>query len=137
MMNRMNRIMGLVAGVMLAAVAASGQVQVQVQQKAEAYTAPKLLTVTNGPVTTVFTTNNVLTHGRILYRGIQNTGTNAFLYLIGSTNVSSTNFTAVVAGGLAVRDGRGSIVDLSRVPWPVSLTTESGATTISVVELTQ
>ena len=136
-MNRMNRITGMVAGVMLAAGAASGQVQVQIQQKAEAYTAPKLLTVTNGPVTTVFTTNNVLTHGRILYRGIQNTGTNAFLYLIGSTNVSSTNFTGVVAGGLAVRDGRGSIVDLSRVPWPVSLTTESGATTISVVELTQ
>ena len=136
-MSRMNRITGLVAGAMLAAVAASGQVQVQIQQKAEAYTAPKLLTVTNGAVTTVFTTNNVLTRGRILYRGIQNTGTNAFLYLIGSTNVSSTNFTGVVAGGLAVRDGCGSMVDLSRVPRPVSLTTESGATTVSVVELTQ
>ena len=120
-----------------AGIASSLGQAVVIQQKAEAYTAPRLLTVTNAAVTTVFTANQSVTRGRVLYRSIQNTGTNAFLYLIGSTNVSSTNFTGVVAGGLAVRDGRGSIVDLSRVPWPVSLTTESGATTVSVVELTQ
>ena len=120
-----------------AGIASSLGQAVVIQQKAEAYTAPRLLTVTNALITTVFTANQSVTRGRVLYRSIQNTGTNAFLYLINSTNVSSTNFTGVVAGGSAVRDGRGSIVDLSRVPWPVSLTTESGATTVSVVELTQ
>jgi len=120
-----------------AGIASSLGQAVVIQQKAEAYMAPRLLTVTNALITTVFTANQSVTRGRVLYRSIQNTGTNAFLYLINSTNVSSTNFTGVVAGGSAVRDGRGSIVELSRVPWPVSLTTESGATTVSVVELTQ
>ena len=120
-----------------AGIASSLGQAVVIQQKAEAYTAPRLLTVTNALITTVFTANQSVTRGRVLYRSIQNTGTNAFLYLINSTNVSSTNFTGVVAGGSSVRDGRGSIVELSRVPWPVSLTTESGATTVSVVELTQ
>jgi len=129
--------MGIMVLALAAGIASSLGQAVVIQQKAEAYMAPRLLTVTNALITTVFTANQSVTRGRVLYRSIQNTGTNAFLYLIGSTNVSSTNFTGVVAGGSAVRDGRGSIVELSRVPWPVSLTTESGATTVSVVELTQ
>ena len=116
---------------------AMGQVSVKVNQKADAYSGVQLLSVTNSAVTTVFSANASVTMGRVLYRGIQNTGTNAFLYLIGSTNVSSTNFTGIVAGGQAVRDGLGSIVDLSRAPWPVSLKTESGGTTVTAVELTQ
>jgi len=131
------RNIGIMVLALAAGIASSLGQAVVIQQKAEAYMAPRLLTVTNALITTVFTANQSVTRGRVLYRSIQNTGTNAFLYLIGSTNVSSTNFTGVVAGGSAVRDGRGSIVELSRVPWPVSLTTESGATTVSVVELTQ
>lgn len=116
---------------------ALGQPSVKVNQKAEAYSGVQLLSLSTN-VTTVWATNNLSsTTGRVLYRGIQNTGTNPFLYLIGSTNVSATNFTGVAAGGQAVRDGLGSIVDLSRVPWPVSLKTESGETTASAVELTQ
>ena len=127
--------------VILAAVGLSSaysQASMKIQQKAEAYAGPQLLTITSTNVTTIWPTNNPsVTLGRVLYRSIQNTGTNAFLYLINSTNVSATNFTGVAAGGAAVRDGLGGIVDMSKIPWPVSLKTESGSTTISVTELTQ
>ena len=146
---QMAKALGLVMGLALLALTSYGQASVKIQQKAEAYSGVLLLTITNTVATTIWTNaNNSVTQGRILYRGIQNTGTNAFLYLIvgpnlaGSTNaaltnVSSTNYTGVVAGGLATRDGVGGIVDLSKVPWPVSVITESGVTAISAVELTQ
>ena len=129
---------GLTLGLALAlALPALGQASVEVNQKAEAYSGVQLLSVTNTTPTTAFSTNTSTTTGRVLCRSIQNVGTNAFLYLIGSTNVSATNFTGVVAGGAALRDGLGSILDLSRVPWPVYMKTESGSTTVSAVELTQ
>ena len=132
------RRIGLILGLAGAlALPATAQQIVEVQQKAEAYSGVQLLTITSTSVTTVWTNNPSATRGRVLYRGIQNTGTNAFLYLIGSTNVSSTNFTGVVAGGAATRDGLGSIVELSRAPWLISVKTETGQTTVSAVELTQ
>jgi len=111
---------------------------VRVNAKAEAVAAPQILTVSNA-VVTVFGTNNSTSGGRVLLRTFQNTGTNALLYLINPTNaVSSTNYHGVLAGGVSVRDGLGSVLDLSKVPYPVSLITESAnGTTVAVVELTQ
>jgi hypothetical protein len=110
---------------------------VKIQKKAEAIAAPQVLVIASTNVVTVFGTNNVTTTGRILYRSIQNTGVVPFLYTINSTNVSITNYHGVVAGGSIIRDGLGSIVDFSKIPYPVSLTTESGATTAAIVEETQ
>jgi acetyl-CoA carboxylase carboxyltransferase component len=110
---------------------------VRVQKKAEACASPQVLTVNSSGVVTVFGTNNATQLGRILYRSIQNTGVVPFLYTINSTNVSTSNYHGVVAGGQVIRDGLGSIVDFSKIPYPVSMTTESGSTTVAVVELTQ
>jgi hypothetical protein len=111
---------------------------VRVNAKAEAVAVPQILAVSNA-VVTVFGTNNSTSGGRVLLRTLQNTGTNAVLYLINpSSTVSSTNYHGVLAGGVAVRDGLGSVLDLSKVPYPVSLITESAnGTTVAVVELTQ
>jgi hypothetical protein len=110
--------------------------KVQVQHLAEGVSAPQVVTVTTN-VVTVYSNRTGVAYGRVLGRTIQNCGTNAFLYLIGSTNVSATNYHGVVAGGSAVRDGLGSILDLSRVTAPVSMRCESGTTEIAVIELTQ
>jgi hypothetical protein len=127
---------GLLIG---AAMAAIGQSYVKVQQGAEGVSAPALVTVTNTSVVTVFgsTTNDSVTAGRVLFRSIQNVGTVPILYRINSTNVSVTNYHGVIAGGTTNRDGLGSVLDLSRIRWPVSLRTEGGGGQVSVVELTQ
>jgi hypothetical protein len=52
--------------------------------------------------------------------------------------LSVTNYNGVLAGGQAVRDGKGGILDCSEVPYPVSLLTESSnGTTVAVTELVQ
>ena len=130
-------------GIALAVLPAAAQTALKIQDLAVGYSGVTLLTVSNTVVTTVFATNQSITLGRVLYRCIQNTGTNAFLYLINPAGsaypVSNTNYTGVVAAGTAMRDGRGSIVNLSRCPWPISMTCEGTgiATTVAAVELTQ
>lgn len=99
--------------------------------------APNLVAVSNAPVT-IFSTNASVTDGRILSRTIQNVGTNPVLWLINSTNVSNTNYDGVIAAGTTNRDGKGGTLDVSSIPYPISLITESTAgTTVSAVELTQ
>jgi hypothetical protein len=110
---------------------------VKIQGKAEGFSLPLVLTISSTNITTLFSTNQATSLGRILLRTVQNTGTNACLYTIGVTNVSGTNYHGVLAGGSALRDGLGSILNLQHVPWPVSFTTESGTTTIAAIELTQ
>lgn len=122
---------------MLAVSLVQAETYVKIQKKAEAIASPQVLVISSTNVVTVFGTNNAVQLGRILYRSIQNTGVVPFLYTINSTNVTITNYHGVVAGGSTLRDGLGSIVDFSKIPYPISLTTESGATTIAVVELTQ
>jgi hypothetical protein len=109
----------------------------KLQQTANAVAAPQLLSVSNTTYVTVFTNNLSVTDGRVLLRSLQNTGTNPVLYAINTTNVSVTNYHGIIAGGKANLDGTGGILDLSRVPWPVSLTAVSGTSQVSVIELTQ
>ena len=102
---------------------------------AETVAAPSLVTVSSTPQS-VFATNNAIAAGRVLLRTIQNCGTNAVLYAIGTT-VATTNYHGVLAGGAAVRDGLGTVLDVSRIKVPVSLMTESGTSVCALVELTQ
>src|ERR1035437_3383997 len=96
------RLIGIMALMICLALTSVGQQAVKIQQKAEGYSGVLLLTITNTVATTIWSgTNASVTAGRILYRGIANTGTNAFLYLIvrplvTATNVSTTNYTGVV-----------------------------------------
>lgn len=110
---------------------------VRVDQVSRAVSAPSVVTVT-GTAQYVFTTNPSVTDGRVLSRTIQNTGTAPVLYAIG-TVVSSTNYHGVLAGGLADRDGLGSLLDLSRFPGRVSVMVEGEEVTgtVALVELTQ
>jgi hypothetical protein len=101
---------------------------------ATAVSAPQIVTVTSTAVSTVFSLNPSLGVGRPILRTVQNTGTQPVLYLINSTNVSTTSYHGVLAAGQANRDGLGTVLDLSKVPFPVSFITESGSTTIAVVE---
>jgi hypothetical protein len=122
---------------------AIAQPSVKIQQKAAAYSGVLLTTVTNTAATSIWTTNNLSsTDGRVLYRSLQNVGTNTVLYLIVSpgmtaTNAATTNYTGVLSAGSAIRDGLGGKVDLSQVPWKVSLITETGSSVVTAVELTQ
>jgi hypothetical protein len=114
-----------------------GDTMVKVNQTAEQIAAPSIITVTTTPQT-LFTTNSSRSGGRVLFRSIQNTGTQPVLYALNSGGtVSTVSYHGVVAGGSGSRDGLGSIVDLSRVPYPVTVATESGTTTIAIIELTQ
>lgn len=119
------------------ALIAFGQTEVEIMDLASAVSNPQIVNVTNNAVVTVFANNPSRSKGRVILRTIQNTGTVPFLYLINSTNVSTANYHGVVAGGALVRDGLGSILDLSKISYPISLTTETGGTTVSVIELTQ
>ena len=88
----------VIAGLMIGlSVSAFGQASVKIQQKAEAYSGVSLLTITNTVATTIWTNaNNSVTQGRILYRGIQNCGTNAFLYLIVGPNLAGSTNTSLI-----------------------------------------
>lgn len=97
--------------------------------------SPNVVTVTTTPQT-VFTQNLALTDGRVLVRTLQNTGTTPVLYAIGAT-VTGTAYHGILAGGSVAKDGLGTVLDLSRVRGTVSLMTESGTSTVAVVELTQ
>lgn len=114
-----------------------GQAVVREDHLANAVSSPLLVTATATNVVTLFSTNASRTAGRVLLRTVQNVGTVPVLYLIGSTNVSATNYHGVLAGGAAARDGLGSLLDLSRAPWPVSFQCESNSTVLCGVELTQ
>lgn len=127
------------AALLAGMVEAAGQAGalVRVNQLGTGVSAPLLVTVTNNAVVTVLSTNESTTAGRVVLRTIQNVGTNPVLYCIASTNVSPTNFHGVLAGGSGMRDGLGSLLDVSRVPWPISLKCETGFTVIAVTEVTQ
>ena len=111
------------------------QTMVRVQQLSTAIIPPSIITVSNG-AQYVFTASTVRADGRVLFRSMQNTGTNAVIYAIGSV-ASTSSYHGVIAGGSAVRDGLGSVVDLSRYPGQISVITESGTSTIAIVELQQ
>jgi hypothetical protein len=94
--------------------------------------SPKLLNVTSA-TTTVPAITNTLTSVTTT-RTIQNCGTNAILFCLGGA-VATTNYHGVIAGGNAVRDGLGSVLDISRWPGAVSLMTESGSSTAVITTL--
>jgi len=109
---------------------------VRIDDASRTVVAPSIVTVTTD-AQYVFTANTTyLNFGRVLKRAIQNTGTNAVLYAIGSV-ASTSNYHGILAGGTAVRDGLGSVVDLSSYPGQVSIVTESGSSTVALVELQQ
>ena len=93
---------------------------------------PRLVTVTNGPVSVAAMTSSLF--GATVTRTIQNCGTNAILYCLGGT-VATTNYHGAIAGGNAVRDGLGSVLEISKWPGTVSMMTENGTATAAVTEL--
>ena len=108
---------------------------VRVQHLAADVTAPQLTTVTTN-AQTLFTERESPQNGRVLIRTLQNTGTTPVLYALNST-ASATNYHGILAAGLVVRDGLGSVVDLSNWRGTVSVVTETGTSVVSVFELTQ
>jgi hypothetical protein len=136
MKKRAKTILGL-CGLLALTTLVMGDTMVKVNQAAESIAAPQIITVTTTPQT-LFTTNGSRTSGRVLFRSIQNTGTQPVLYALNSGGtVTTASYHGVIAGGSGTRDGLGSIVDLSRIPYPVTVATESGTTTIAIIELTQ
>jgi len=113
----------------------TGQPFVRVDNLSTSVVAPQIVTVT-GTAQYVFTASDVRTQGRVFVRTIQNTGTSPVLYAIGSV-ASASSYHGVIAAGSTARDGLGSVVDLSRFPGRVPVVTESGTSTICLVELQQ
>jgi hypothetical protein len=108
---------------------------VRVQHIAEAVSAPSVVTV-SGTAQYVFTATAVRDGGRVVCRTIQNCGTNAVFYAIGAVATTSA-YHGIIAGGSSVKDGLGSVVDLSRYTGQVSLITASGSSDCALTELTQ
>jgi len=88
-------------------------------------------------IVTLFSLNTAEFDGRTILRTVQNTGICPVLYSINTTNVSTTNYHGILACGSAARDGLGSVLDLSNIPFPVSFYTETATGVLAVVELTQ
>lgn len=108
----------------------------RINHLAYSVSSPSLVTVTT-TAQTVFTANATQDVGRVLVRTIQNTGTVPILYRIGTSDASAAAYHGVIAAGSVAKDGLGSILDLSKVPFPVSLITESSTSVAALVELTQ
>jgi hypothetical protein len=113
----------------------TGQPFVRVDALSTNVVAPHVVTVTTD-AQYVFTASTVRADGRVIARVIQNTGTVPVLYAIGSV-ASTTSYHGILAGGNAIRDGLGSVVDLSKYSGQVSLITASGSSTVCLVELQQ
>jgi hypothetical protein len=122
----------LAAGV----VAVMAQSYVKVDHLAKAVKAPQVLTIGTS-VTLVFTNNESTTEGRIIVRTLQNTGTVPLLYAINQSDVTTASYHGVIAPGSVARDGLGSIVDFSHIPYRVAVKTESSSTTVALVDITQ
>jgi hypothetical protein len=109
---------------------------VRVDELARQVDPPSVVTVTTN-AQTVITGNTATGEGRVLLRTVQNTGTNAVLFAINAT-VSLTNYHGILAGGVAVRDGLGSVLDLSRAGTAyLSVMTASGTSVVAIANLTQ
>lgn len=67
-------------------------------------------------------------------RLLQNVGLVPVLYCLGGT-ASAANYHGVLAPGLAVRDGLGSVVNLTAWRGSVSIAVESGTGTVVAVEV--
>ncbi len=112
---------------------------VRLNNIAQAVSAPSINQVLPGStnIVTLFALNTAEFDGRTILRTVQNTGLCPVLYSINTTNISTTNYHGVLAGGSAARDGLGSVLDLSNIPFPVSFYTETATGVLAVVELTQ
>lgn len=128
-------LIGLVGSLTLPASAQQG-IPVRVYQLGEVVSAPYITNITTS-VTTLFSTNRAILDGKVLHRFVQNNGTVPVLYAINYTNVSATAYHGILAPGVSLRDGLGSVVDLSAVRFPVSFRTESGSSEISIIEMKQ
>ncbi len=111
---------------------------VRVNHLAENIAPPFLTNVTTAGMT-LFSTNASRTAGRVLIRTVQNVGMVPVLYVINATtnSVATNYFHGIISGGVTNLDGLGSILDLSKVPFPVTFATASSSSVVSVVELTQ
>lgn len=94
--------------------------------------APQLLTITAVATSVPAMTNSLF--GATVTRTIQNCGTVPIYYCLGGT-ASSTNYHGILAGGVAEKDGLGSVVNISAWPGAVSLKTEAGTATVVITEL--
>jgi hypothetical protein len=129
---------GFIAAALLFCAPARAQVglPVRVYQLGETVSAPVVTNITT-TVVTLFSTNKAQLDGKVLNRFVQNHGTVPVLYAINFTNVSATAYHGVIAPGVALRDGLGSVVDFSAIRFPVSFRTESGSAEITIVEIKQ
>jgi hypothetical protein len=93
-----------------------------------------IVSLTNNAVATLFT--NQPSSTKIVWRGVQNIGTNAALYLINSTNVSLSNLNGIVAGGVAMFDGLGTQMELPLVRTAVYGKAATNGTRVVVTEIT-
>lgn len=97
--------------------------------------SPSVITVTTN-AQTLFSERLSGSDGRVLLRTMQNTGTKAVIFAIGST-VSLTNYHGILAAGSVARDGLGSVVDLRNWRGTISVMTETGTSTVSLMEMIQ
>lgn len=106
-------------------------------QLGKSVTAARIVMVTNTVPTTVFTNIASRTEGRVLVRRLQNEGTGVVYYLLGSTNVSATNYHGILAAGTALANGTGGTVELNQWGGIVSALSASGTNNLATLEIKQ
>ena len=110
---------------------------VRVNQLGKTVDDGRVVMVTNGVPTTVFTNYPAVLDGKILIRRVQNMGTGPVFVGLGTTNVTTNSFHAVLAGGTAFNNGTGGDLDISYWSGVVSMISQTSTNNVATIQVRQ
>jgi hypothetical protein len=130
----MKTILPTILGLILASAIYFGIAATITGPAGESLSTPIVTNAVSGSATTILTNRVGDPAGYTLVRTLQNVGTVAVLYALG-TNASTSSYHGILRGGTTNRDGTGGTVDLSHWRGLVTIITEGGTGTVSATEL--